>query len=82
MNFYFVQEKNILLLCNAIPVVMYKNGHQGDQLHKDAVKVCQNFKLIFNDYAICHRLFNISEHFNDGKIKELGKYKSKIPLKY
>ena len=70
--FIFFQEKQIIKLCNFIPLNVVALGLTGLPIHYEAVDVCQKYKLLFQKYGKCHKAINCSKEFDEPSISELG----------
>lgn len=47
-------------------------GFGNTEIHREAIKTCQDFKQLFDKYSKCHNLMNSSESFDEQKVEKFG----------
>lgn len=66
-----LQHKNLIKLCNSLPIIVCQLGFVGTEIHEEAIKACSDFKKLFMKYSLCHNLMNSSNKFDDEKLSQL-----------
>jgi len=74
------QTKQIIKICNSLPINVCDNGLNGTDLHRDAIMICGKFKHLFSKYAVCHKLINQSKKIGEEDYTNLGKIFSTLFL--
>ena len=70
--FFLFQDKNIKILCNSVPIKLYRLGYAGAEIHEAAVRIAEKYRLGFSKYSKCHNLMSSQIEFDEEKIAELG----------
>ncbi|XP_047124751.2 uncharacterized protein LOC105844462 [Hydra vulgaris] len=66
-----LKMKSILELCNSIPKLVVELGFKDTDIHKETIELCQNFKVLFDKFGVCHKLINSCKQFNKENIQNL-----------
>jgi len=77
-----LKHKNILTLCNSIPRLVTDKGLVGTEVHSLSVCIATKYKILFNNYAKCHFLFNSCKPFDTRNLNDLQTYISVFMLHF
>lgn len=66
-----LKDKNVDILCSSLlPIINHSVG-DGHELHDITLDRCEDFKLLFKKYGICHRAFNSASELSGDDMDEL-----------